>query len=69
MKAKDTLLLNITITQNPILIRRAWFWHVASHICFLFTIDRIVIVVNCIFYNLSLTRIQVLYISNGYNTK
>ena len=31
MKAKDTLLLNNTITQNPILARRAWFWHVASH--------------------------------------
>ena len=32
MKAKYTLLLNITITQNPLLARRAWFWHVASHI-------------------------------------
>ena len=32
MKAKDTLLLNKTTTQNPILARRAWFWHVASHI-------------------------------------
>ena len=32
MKAKDTLLLNNTITQNPNLGRRAWFWHVASHI-------------------------------------
>ena len=32
MKAKDTLLLNNTITQNPILARRAWFWRVASHI-------------------------------------
>ena len=34
MKAKDTLLLNKTIIQNPILVRRAWFhfWHVASHI-------------------------------------
>ena len=31
MKAKDTLLLNNTITQNPNLARRAWFWHVASH--------------------------------------
>ena len=31
MKAKDTFLLNKT-TQNPILGRRAWFWHVASHI-------------------------------------
>ena len=31
MKAKDTLLLNKTTTQNPILVRRAWFWHVASH--------------------------------------
>ena len=30
MKAKDTLLLNNTITQNPILARRAWFWSVAS---------------------------------------
>ena len=30
MKAKDTLLSNKTITQNPILVRRAWFWHVAS---------------------------------------
>ena len=30
MKAKDTLLLNNTISQNPILMRRAWFWHVAS---------------------------------------
>ena len=34
MKAKDTLLLNNTITQNPILARRAWFWRVASHICY-----------------------------------
>ena len=33
MKAKDILLLNNTITQNPILARRAWFWRVASHIC------------------------------------
>ena len=33
MKAKDTLLLNNTVTQNPISARRAWFWHVASHIC------------------------------------
>ena len=32
MKAKDTLLLNNTITQNPIFMRRAWFWHVASHL-------------------------------------
>ena len=32
MKAKDTLLFNKTTTQNPILARRAWFWHVASHI-------------------------------------
>ena len=32
MKAEDTLLLNITITQNPILGRRGWFWHVASHL-------------------------------------
>ena len=31
MKAKDTLLLNKTTAQNPILARRAWFWHVASH--------------------------------------
>ena len=31
MKAKDTLLLNNTITQNPNLARRAWFWHVSSH--------------------------------------
>ena len=31
MKAKDTLWFN-TITQNPISVRRAWFWHVASHI-------------------------------------
>ena len=30
VKAKDTLLLNNTITQIPILARRAWFWHVAS---------------------------------------
>ena len=30
MKAKDILLLNNTITQNPILARTAWFWHVAS---------------------------------------
>ena len=36
MKAKDTLLLNNTITQNPILVRRAWFWHVASHIICLY---------------------------------
>ena len=34
MKAKDTLLLNNTITQNPIWARRAWFWHVASHKAF-----------------------------------
>ena len=33
MKAKDTLLLNKTTTQNPILARRAWFWHVASQLC------------------------------------
>ena len=32
MKAKDTILLNKTTTQNPILARRAWFWHVASQI-------------------------------------
>ena len=32
MKAKDTLLLNKTTTQNPMLARRAWFWRVASHI-------------------------------------
>ena len=32
IKSKDTLLLNNIITQNPILVRRAWFWHVASHI-------------------------------------
>ena len=32
MKVKDTPLLNNTITQNPILAKRAWFWHVASHI-------------------------------------
>ena len=32
MKAKDTLLLNNTIPQNPNLARRAWFWHVSSHI-------------------------------------
>ena len=32
MKANDTLSLNNTITQNPNLARRAWFWHVASHI-------------------------------------
>ena len=31
MKAKKTFLLNNTITQNPNLARRAWFWHVASH--------------------------------------
>ena len=31
MKAKDTLLLIHTITQNPNLARRVWFWHVASH--------------------------------------
>ena len=31
MKAKDTLLLNNTTTQNPILARRAWIWHVSSH--------------------------------------
>ena len=30
MKAKDILLLNNTITQNHLLARRAWFWHVAS---------------------------------------
>ena len=32
MKAKGTLLLNNTITQNPNLARRAWFWHVSSHL-------------------------------------
>ena len=32
MKDKDTLLLNNTINRNPILAKRAWFWHVASHI-------------------------------------
>ena len=32
MRAKDTVLLNTTITQHPILARRAWFWHVASHL-------------------------------------
>ena len=32
MKAKDTLLLNNTITHNPNLARRAWFWHVASQL-------------------------------------
>ena len=32
MKAKDTLLLNNTINQNPVLARRAWFWRVVSHI-------------------------------------
>ena len=31
MKAKDTLLLNNMITQNPNLARRAYFWHVSSH--------------------------------------
>ena len=31
MKAKDTLLLINTITQNPNLARRVWFWHVSSH--------------------------------------
>ena len=34
MEAKDKLLFNNIITQNPILaslvILRAWFWHVAS---------------------------------------
>ena len=29
MKAKDTLLFNNIITQNPVLARRASFWHVA----------------------------------------
>ena len=29
MKAKDTLLFNNKITQNLILARRAWFWHIA----------------------------------------
>ena len=41
MKAKYTLWLNNTITHNPISARRAWFWHVASHIyneCITFTI-------------------------------
>ena len=32
MKAKDTPLLNNTITQNNNLERRDWFWHVASHL-------------------------------------
>ena len=32
MKAKDTLFLNNTVTQNPISARRALFWHVASNI-------------------------------------
>ena len=35
MEAKDTLLLNKTTTLNPILARRAWFWHVASHLLFI----------------------------------
>ena len=33
MKAKDTLLLSNTITQNPNLAIRAYFWHVASQMC------------------------------------
>ena len=32
MKTKDPLLLKNTITQNPVLAKRARFWHVASHI-------------------------------------
>ena len=32
MKVNDTLFLKNTINQNPILARRAWFWHVASQI-------------------------------------
>ena len=31
MKAEDTLLFIIVITQNPILAKTAWFWHAASH--------------------------------------
>ena len=45
MKAKDTLLLNNIITQNPILARRAWFWHVASHLC-------MTILINLVYYYL-----------------
>ena len=30
MKAKDTLMF-LSI-QNPILVRKVWFWHTASHI-------------------------------------
>ena len=32
MKAKDTLLFNDIMIENPSLARRAWFWHVASQI-------------------------------------
>ena len=32
MKDKDTQLFNNIISQNPILGKRAWFWHVASNI-------------------------------------
>ena len=31
MKAKDTLLFNNIITQNPMLAKKAWFWHVVLH--------------------------------------
>ena len=32
MKDKDTLLFNNVISQNTILGKRAWFWHVALNI-------------------------------------
>ena len=38
MKAKDTLLLINTVTQNPILARRAWFWHVPSQMSFSYSL-------------------------------
>ena len=31
MKGEDTLLFNNIITQNPILVGRAWFWHVVPY--------------------------------------
>ena len=40
MKAKDTLLLNKTITQNPVLVRRAWFWRVASQLMIMILLKR-----------------------------
>ena len=41
MKAKETLLLNNTITPNPILARRGWFWHLALQL------SRVTLFIRC----------------------